>query len=77
MECYDFHGFGSGREGSGWVQNHTKCMELASFSCLGKWKGGEQVASKIHKKHIKTVGIFMVLEVGGKGTSGLRFMRNV
>ena len=35
-DCRHFHGFGSGREGGGWVQNQKSCKRLSAFSCL--WK---------------------------------------
>ena len=39
-DCYDFHGFESALEGSGWLQNQKKCIALSSFALLGMgWKG--------------------------------------
>ena len=74
-DCSDFRGFESAREGGGWLQNHKKCIGLLSFSWFWKWAGGGRLGSESKELH-RTVIIFMSLEVGGRGASGFRIIRN-
>ena len=61
-------------EGGNWLQNHKKCIEPVHFHGFGSgWEGGEWLQN--HKKRNKTVRIFMVSEVGGKGAAGLIIIR--
>ena len=62
-------------EGGGWLQIHKKCIGMLSFSWFGEWAGGGRLVSESKQLH-ETVIIFMSLEVGGRGASGSRIIRN-
>jgi len=49
LDYYHFHGFGSSREGCGWLHNHKKCIGLSSSSWFWKWAGGGRLASEIRR----------------------------
>ena len=71
-DCYHFHGFGSGREGGGWVQNQKNCLGLPSFTCL--WKRG---ASGFRiKRNAWDSQHFHDFGSGGEVGAGLRIIRN-
>ena len=70
-----FHVFGSGWEGSDWLQNHKKCIGLSTFSWFWKWVGGGRLAAASQEMH-RTVLIFMVLEVPGRGGVASRIKGN-
>ena len=73
--CRHFHGFGSGREGGGWPQNHKKRIGLLSFSNFWMCLGRGLLAPESQDMQ-RTVIIFMVLEVGGMGAARFRIIRN-
>ena len=67
-ECNDLHGFGSGWEGAGWMQNHKKFMGLSSFSFVWKWLGDGEAWPQNHKKRkrLSTCSWFWKWAGGGR-----------
>ena len=68
-DCQHLHGFGSGRNGGGWPQNHRKCKGMLSFSWFWKWAGGEAAGVRIIRND-GIVIIFMVLKAPARGAVG-------